>query len=123
MLNPEALDSIITEAINSQLPLLLREVKMRTPEDTLQLLSETEAVQARPVWDKIIGEVRNNKTPYAIYVEYGVGKPYNYHKPKGQVMRRWVWARMFTLAYDENKEQISKNIANYIAKWISKLTK
>lgn len=49
MLTPEALDSIITEAINAELPSLLREVKMRTPEDTLQLLSETEAVQARKV--------------------------------------------------------------------------
>lgn len=123
MITPESIDSLIVDAINAELPWLLNEVKSRTPEDTTRLLGEHEIVKAKKVWWSIVWEVKNDKTPYGVYVEYWVWRPFNYHKPKGTVFRRWVGARMFTLAFDENQEQITKNITKSITEWISRLTK
>lgn len=123
MLDQQSIDDIIADAINAELPWLLREVKTRTPEDTTQLMNDHEIVKAKSVGGSIVWEVKNDKTPYAVYVEYWVGRPFNYHKPKGNVFRRWVGARMFSLAFDANKHEIEKRLINNITKWISKLTK
>jgi hypothetical protein len=101
---------------------LKAEADARTPEDTTRLVRSTKLTQLSVSGDKVSGGIEN-ATSYATYVEYGVGRAYNYHKPKGVVFRRGVGARMFTLAFDAKRQEVTKTITEAIRAWASDLRK
>ncbi len=87
-----------------------KKVDEKTPEDTRKLLQNNDTSVSIEA-SKVIGEVFNDKTEYAKYVEYGVrSKPYNYHKPKGSVFYQGVGARMFTRTLDNDVPDILKKL-------------
>lgn len=101
--------------VNNATKFLKKEVEKRTPEDTKRLLKSNKIVAARPKWDTIVWAVEN-ATPYAAYVEFWVrSRRYNYHKPKWTVFYRWVWARMFTRAKNDNQDAVKKIIENALS--------
>lgn len=96
--------------INEWLDYLKEKIEEKTPEDTKTLVWSYKIEKANVNWDIISWKVYNN-TPYAFYVEYGVwGRIFKYNKPKGNIFKVWVWARMITTT----KEQESKNIIEII---------
>lgn len=105
----------VVRGVDKAVELLKKEIDDRTPEDTGRLVRSNRQVKAVVSGQSVIGKVEND-TPYAAYVEYGVGRAYNYHKPKGTVMLRGIGARMFSRAYDANKKKIVDTIANEVKK-------
>lgn len=96
----------IGDAISRWLQILKKSVDDKTPEDTLTLLGNNQVIGPIQQGSIIMWEVKNY-TPYAKYVEYGVrGKKYNYHKPKGTVMYRWVGARMYSRTKLEKEKEV-----------------
>jgi hypothetical protein len=96
--------------INEALRYVKRKIEDKTPEDTKKLVWSYKIQEARQTWNIISWKVYNN-TPYAYYVEYWVwGKIYKYNKPKGNIFKLWVWARMIT----QTKEEETWNITQII---------
>jgi hypothetical protein len=89
------------------------EIDRLTPEDTGRLLSANRTKPATQRPNAVVGAVVNN-TPYAQYVEYGLGRSFNYHKPRGVVAFRGIGARMFTRAFDGNKKELVKIVGDEI---------
>lgn len=87
------------------------EIDRLTPEDTGRLLAGNRVKRATEKPGGASGAVVNN-TPYAQYVEYGLGRPFKYHKPKGVVAFRGIGARMFTRAFDGNKKELVKIVGD-----------
>ena len=64
--------------------------------------------------DKIVVDMYNN-SENAWQVEYGFrSSPVNWSKSNGQFITRWVGARVYTRAYDENHIQVLNNIKKKI---------
>ncbi len=92
--------------INNWLTFLKQKIEEKTPEDTRTLVWNYEKKDASVQWNIVSGKVLN-RTPYAYWVEYGVwGRIYKYNKPKGNIFKIWVWARMMTRTKEENQEEI-----------------
>jgi hypothetical protein len=108
-----AINNSLKQWINEALWVLKVSIDQKTPEDTKTLLWNNEIEKASQSGNVISGKVSND-TKYWIYVEYGVSKPYNYHKPKWSIFYTWTWARMFTRGFDEKKREIIKIISNSI---------
>lgn len=96
---------------------LLEKIKEETPEDTFKLQNSHTIEPTRKEWSKIIWTISND-TEYAVYVEYWLGKKYNYYKnwwrrKWGSPFKTGDWARMFSKSYD-SQENIDKiqNIFN-----------
>lgn len=99
----------IKNAIDDSLIELKKEVDSNTPIDSGTLILNNKIRKAEIKWDIISWSVYND-TWYAPYVEYWVwGKRYHYHK-FWKTFFVWVWARMFTRAYDKMKSQIKAYI-------------
>lgn len=92
--------------INNWLTFLKQKIEEKTPEDTRTLVWNYEKKDASVQWNIVSWKVLN-RTPYAYWVEYGVwGRIYKYNKPKGNIFKIWVWARMMTRTKEENQEEI-----------------
>ena len=113
-INIDGVKKQIDKEVESKLLLALEylknEVDENTPEDTKTLLKNNKIDEIFKVWTKIIWSISND-TEYAQYVEYWVGRNFNYNKPKGSIFYTWVWARMFTRTF-ENDVNIKK--VNYL---------
>ena len=105
---------LIIKAINEALVLIKRRIDEKTPEDTKELVGNNNIIKAEKFWSKIIWKVQN-KTGYAIYVEYWrskiggvpkVGVSFKYNKPKGTIFSEGVGARMFSRTMDEERDFI-----------------
>ncbi len=71
----------------------------KTPEDTRTLIWNNEMSEVIEYRNKMYIKISND-TEYAYYVEYGVGKIFNYHK-WGQVFYTWEWAWFFARSIAE----------------------
>lgn len=92
--------------INNWLEFLKEKIIEKTPEDTKKLVWSYQKKSASINWNIISWKIYNN-TPYAYYVEYWVwGKIYKYNKPKWNIFKIWVWARMMTKTKEDNQEEI-----------------
>jgi hypothetical protein len=109
------LTEALKDGVNRATETLKKEIDRLTPEDTGRLLANNKTKQAVSQGDKVTGAVVND-TEYAGYVEYGVGRKFNYHKPKGSVAYRGIGARMFTRAFDANRKKLSEIIAESVKK-------
>ena len=113
--------------INKATKLLLKKAKDLTPEDTYKLQKNNKEQKIENTnW--IISWWLINTTPYAKYVEYWVGRKYNYYKWSGR--RRgwkpfysWVGARMYSKTQFENQTNVRNIIIEEINKWIQALNK
>ena len=100
----------LTSGIDLWLDLLKQESEKLTPEDTKTLLWNYEIDRAKISWNYVTGRVFND-TEYSEYVEYGVmGRIYKYNKPKWSIFKIWVWARMMTLAQENNRDKVQQII-------------
>jgi len=100
--------------INQGLSFLKEKIEAWTPEDTRKLVWSYETEKATRNGDIVSWKIKN-KTPYAYWVEYWVwGKIYKYNKPKWNIFKIWVGARMMTKAKENNQSEIisiiSKNL-------------
>jgi hypothetical protein len=118
-----SMNQAIEEWVNIALDIAKDEIDSQTPEDTRELVgnnSKSEIyVNSKNIWWSIY-----NTTPYAKIVEYGVTWiPMNYHKPKWQVMYRWVGARMYSKARHDPDvtKRIKWSIAYHINLYIKSL--
>jgi hypothetical protein len=99
-----------------------KKIEEKTPEDTKKLIGSYKTSPLNETFRKIEVNVTND-IEYAQYVEYWVkNKPYNYHKPKGNVFRIGVGARMFQRTKEENQKEIL-SFLNKKSKIIIKWTK
>jgi hypothetical protein len=105
----------LKEGVDKATETLKKEIDRLTPEDTGRLLANNRQKKAVAQGDTVTGAVVNG-TEYAAHVEYGVGRKFNYHKPKGSVAYRGVGARMFTRAFDGNRKKLSDIIADSVKK-------
>lgn len=83
------------------------------PEDTRHLLVNNKKKKLKATSNWIVTWIEN-KTDYAVYVEYWVkGRVYDYHKPKWAIFYSWVWMWMYakTKAYlEQNTKKFITNI-------------
>ena len=109
--------SSIKKGMQEAVDYLEVKVKEKTPEDTYELINnyKQDITQTKT---KTKGELYNN-TEYAQYVEYGVGRPYNYYKGSGRRKGKapfyiGVGARMMTRTIDNEEEKVYNIIKNRI---------
>lgn len=112
------IENLVKNWINQWLNILNNDIKLKTPIDTWELIWNNIIINAKSDWNTIKGSVYN-ETKHALYVEYWIkSKNYNYYKWNRKSWWTpyyiWVWARMFTRAYDEKKVQIMNLIRNSI---------
>ena len=83
------------------------EVKLRTPEDTKNLVNSINKTEQIFTWSKILQQVKSTADlEYVWYVEYWVwSKEFNYHKPKWSVFLVDIWAGMFRRTYAKMKDK------------------
>jgi len=87
-----------------------KKIDEKTPEDTKELLWNTQRSEVIENGNKLYSRVFNN-TEYAPYVEYWVWREFKYNKPKGKIFFTWIWAGMFWRTWQEVKDkfyQLSK---------------
>lgn len=104
------LNQKLIKVVNDWLKDLKNSIDNKTPEDTKTLLWNNDISEATQIWNTIIWSIFNT-TKYWIFVEYWVWwNKYKYNKPKWNIFYKWVWARMFTRWFDEEKPKILNNI-------------
>lgn len=88
-------------------------MKENTPEDTWDLEKANTRSKVSKNWNIISASVEN-KTKYWVFVEKWVkNKEYKYNKPRGNIFKRQVWARMFQTAHFQLKGKFN----TYISLW------
>ena len=92
-------------AINESLDMLKIEIDKNTPEDTKNLLWNTEITKAIHVNNRMAGKIFND-TEYWLYVEYWLWRSFRYNKPKWSIFYIGNGARMFTRAFDKLENKI-----------------
>jgi len=120
-------NSYIRQGIDKATDLLMVEAKKRTPEDTFELQKWH---QKQPIVDSnwLISGWLVNKVSYAKYVEFGVGKSYNYYKDWGRrkwasPFTSWIGARMYSKTQFENEKQVKAILEQYINQGIKNLNR
>ena len=102
----------LADWINDATKFLKWKIEDLTPEDTKTLLWNYKIEPASQKGTIVSWKVFND-TPYAFWVEYWVGgRIFNYNKPKGNIFKIWVWARMMTTAEEQNLPEIVNIIKN-----------
>lgn len=100
----------VERAIDKSTSILLEDVKEKSPVDTWKYIWWHTQEKSKQTWDVIKGSVYNDME-YAKEVEYWFkSTAVNWHKNRRQwwpVIYRWVGARVYTRAYDENKDKIT----------------
>jgi len=72
----------IEKSLNDAMEEMKYQIDQNTPIDTSKLINDTKVRKTQLVGNKLVASV-DNRTKYAVYVEYGVGgRKYNYHKRK-----------------------------------------
>lgn len=114
------LETAVFEAVDEIMDIAKLRLEEKTPEDKMDLVHWYKKQPLEKKWKEIKGVITNN-VPHGIYVEFGLSKDegiptwwkaYNYHKPKGVVFYRWVWARMVTKTYDQDRDEMFKILEN-----------
>jgi len=109
------LDNNAIKAVNKSLEYLEIKIDEKTPIDSWEYQRWNKKLEARKIWESIIG-VLYNDSKNSEEVEYWFRKtPVNWHKHKKRwwpVIYTWVWARVYTRTFDLEQE----NVINIIKK-------
>lgn len=81
-----------------------------TPEKSGELIKNNVVEPAKIEGGRIVARLVNS-TPYALFVEYGLGRAFKYHK-RGSVFFVGIGARMFTKARDAIAMRITADFKN-----------
>ncbi|MDD3302279.1 MAG: hypothetical protein PHN31_01890 [Candidatus Gracilibacteria bacterium] len=102
----EKLAKNLIDGINDATVFLKGKIEDGTPEDTKTLVGNYETRTATQKGTVVSGSVFND-TKYAYWVEYGVGgRIFRYNKPKGNIFKVGVGARMMATAKEKNLPKI-----------------
>lgn len=108
------METLARQAVDQVSDEFIEKVRDNTPEDTGLLEKSNVRTEVIRVWDTFQVEV-TNKTPYWKYVEYWVkGNPYRYNKPKWNIFRVWVGARMYNIATFQLQGKLKTKITQWI---------
>ncbi len=102
----EKLAKNLIDWINDATVFLKWKIEDWTPEDTKTLVWNYETRTATQKGTVVSWSVFND-TKYAYWVEYWVGwRIFRYNKPKGNIFKVWVGARMMATAKEKNLPKI-----------------
>lgn len=104
-------------AIDDALKELKDKIDEGTPEKSGRLVDSTMIDWAFFDGNKVVGKIWN-ATEYAIYVEYGLGRPFKYRKDRvsRRIFRVGNGARMFTRAFDSLQKKLRADFRRKVTK-------